>query len=41
MTSQCHFVKVTAEGEGEEEKKKEKSLQSRKGGEILKYIKVF
>lgn len=40
MTSQCHFVKVTAEGEGEEEKK-EKRLRSRKGEEILKYIKVF
>lgn len=36
MTIQCHFVKVTAEGEREEEKKK----KSRKGEEILKYSKV-
>lgn len=31
MTIQCHFVKVTAKGEGEEEKKKNKAYNQEKG----------
>lgn len=36
MTSQCHFVKVTAEGEGEEEKKKRKKSTIKKRGRDFK-----